>query len=315
MQGFVAIGRMKGCHRTTGCRHAALLMLLPRWKRMLDTKMQAMNRIGLMFAAATLVLVPSAAASHLAMPESTLFHAGKIYVSLIGDPESNDGAVVTVDAKGNVTGTLTRASPGNPLVDPTGMAVKGSTLWVNDGRRIRSYNLSTGAPGRVIAIPQSVFINDLAFDRRGNLWASDSETRSLYRVTRGGTVTRFPLPKSFLGLPNGVALHPTSGEIWFVTFNESAVGGAQVGRVNSAGAFAEVIGSPRLRQLDGLAFVGRTAYMSDFGNGSIWKLSNDGRLTRRAVLAGSPADISYAPGMKRLLVPLIQSGHIATLKP
>lgn len=274
-----------------------------------------MYRIGLVLAAAASLLVPAASASHLAMPESTLFHDGKIYVSLIGDPENNDGAVVTVDAKGKVTGTVARASTGKPLVDPTGMAVTGSTLWVNDGRRIRSYNLKTGAPGRVIAIPRSVFINDLAVDRRGNLWASDSETRSLYRVNRGGRVTRFPLPKSFSGLPNGVALHPTSGEIWFVTFNESAAGGAQVGRVSSAGAFAEVIGSPRLSQLDGLAFVGRTAYISDFGNGSIWKLSPDGKLTRRAILAGSPADISYAPALKRLLIPLIQGGHFATLEP
>jgi streptogramin lyase len=86
--------------------------------------------------------------------------------------------------------------------------------------------------------------------RRGNLWASDSETRSLYRISGAGRVTRLSLPKSFPGLPNGVALHPTSGEIWFVTFNESALGGAQVGRVNRAGEFAEVIRSPRLRQLD-----------------------------------------------------------------
>jgi streptogramin lyase len=250
------------------------------------------------------------------MPESALFHDGTIYVSLIGDPESNDGAVVTVDVEGKVTGTLARATDAHPLVDPTGMAVRGSKLWVNDGTRIRSYDLKTGAPGQVVAIPRSVFINDLAVDRRGNLWASDSETRSLYRVSGGGGVTRFRLPQSrFRGLPNGVALHPRSGEMWFVTFSESGAGGAQVARVTPAGAFTEVISSPRLRQLDGLAFVGRTAYMSDFGNGAIWKLSADGTLTRRAVVAGSPADISYAPRLKRLLVPLIQKGHFTTLSP
>ena len=88
-----------------------------------------------------------------------------------------------------------------------------------------------------------------------------------------------------------------------------------MGRVSPAGAFTEVISSPRLRQLDGLAFVGRTAYISDFGNGSIWKLSANGTLTRRAVVAGSPADISYAPALQRLLIPLIQRGHFTTLKP
>jgi streptogramin lyase len=273
------------------------------------------SRLALVVSAAALVLIPAASASHLAMPESALFHSGKIYVSLIGDPENNDGAVVTVDQSGKVTGTLARASQAMPVVDPTGMAVRGSTLWVNDGTRIRSYDLETGAPGRVVAIPRSGFINDLAVDGRGNLWASDSETRSIYRVSRGGRVTRFRLPKSFHGLPNGVALHPSRSEIWFVTFNETGVGGAQVGRVTPAGAFREVMRSPRLRQLDGLAFVGQTAYISDFGNGNIWNLSPNGALTRRAVLAGSPADISYAPGLKRLLVPLIQRGHFTTLSP
>jgi hypothetical protein len=273
------------------------------------------RRIVLILSAAALTAVPAGSASHLAMPESALFHNGNIYVSLIGDPENNDGAVVTLDSTGRVTRTLIRASGAKPLVDPTGMSIRGSTLWVNDVTRMRSYDLRTGAAGRTVHIPGSIFVNDLAVDRRGNLWASDCETRSLYRVSAAGRVTRLRLPKRFRGLPNGVALHPDSGEIWFVTFNESAVGGAQVGRVSPAGVFTEVISSPRLRQLDGLAFVGRTAYISDFGNGNIWKLSASGRLTRRAVVAGSPADISYAPALKRLLVPLIERGHFTTLKP
>ena len=138
------------------------------------------------FSTAALVLAPAASASHLAMPESALFSEGKIYVSLIGDPENNDGAIVIVDARGRVTRTLARASTAKPLSDPTGMATIGSTLWVNDGTRIRSYDLRTGAAGRVIDIAGSVFVNDLAVDRRGNLWASDSETRMLYRVNAAG---------------------------------------------------------------------------------------------------------------------------------
>jgi hypothetical protein len=53
------------------------------------------------------------------------------------------------------------------------------------------------------------------------------------------------------GLPNGVALHPETGEIWFVTFRESG-GGAQVAHLTPAGRFVLVTTSPRLKQLDAL---------------------------------------------------------------
>ncbi len=270
------------------------------------------RRITLMFSAGAITLVPSASASHLFHPESTLPHGGKIYVSVIGDFEKSDGSIVTVDSKGNVTGTLVRAGGGTELFDPKGMAIKGSTLWVTDVTRIRSFDLKTGAAGRVVELRGSNFVNDLAVDRRGNLWASDSETHSLYRVSTAGQVSRLRLPKSFPGRPNGVALHPGTGEMWFVTFQNA---GAQVGRVTQGRQFVEVKRSPRLKSLDGLAFVGRTAYISDNENGSIWRLSADGTLTRRAVLAGSPADLSYDPRSKRLIVPLIEGGHIKTLKP
>jgi hypothetical protein len=272
-------------------------------------------RIALVSLAITLTLVPAASASHLARPESALSRNDRIYVSLIGDPGSNDGAVVTLDATGRVTGTLARASRAKPPIDPTGMAIRGSTLWVNDVTRIRSYDLKTGAAGRIVDIAGSVFINDLAVDRRGNLWASDSETRTLYRVSAAGVVTRLRVPRWIPGLPNGVALHPATGEIWFVTFRESG-GGAQVARVTRAGRFVQVIAaSPRLKHLDSLAFVGRTAYMSDFEDGSIWRLSGDRTLTRHAVVAGGPADISYARRLNRLLIPLIRSGDFTTLMP
>ena len=276
--------------------------------------MRIAQPVTVVLSTAGLLLAPSAAsASHLAMPESTLFHDGKIYVSLIGDPENNDGSIVTVDLKGKVTGTLARASTAKPLIDPTGMAITGSTLWVNDVTRIRSFDLKTGAAGRVINISGAIFVNDLAADGGGNLWASDSETHSLYRISAAGQVKRLRLPKRFRGRPNGVALHPRTGELWFVTFG--AKGAPQVGRVTRGGKFAEVSASPLLRDLDGLAFVGRTAYISDVENGSIWRLSPNGKLTRRAVVAGGLADISYAPALKRLLVPLIQGGHFVTIKP
>ena len=85
-----------------------------------QTAMRIAYGVALVFSTAALVLaLPAPSASHLAMPESALFHDGEIYVSLIGDPENNDGAVVTVDTRGKVTGTLAHAM-GNATGRPNG---------------------------------------------------------------------------------------------------------------------------------------------------------------------------------------------------
>ena len=272
-----------------------------------------MRWIGLILAGA-LLLVPAASGSHLATPESALHHRGTIYVSLIGAFGANDGAIAKVDASGKVVQTLVQASDTTPLADPKGMAISGSTLWVTDVTQIRSFDLATGTAGRVVDLSATArFLNDLAVDGRVNLWASDSQANALYRVSPAGQVTRIALPVRF-AVPNGLAVHPATGELWIVTA-PGVAGQAEIVRRTAKGKLVLVKTVPQFRGLDGLAFVGKVAYVSDFQTGAVWKLTVDGRLTKRAQLAGSPADISYAPALKRLLVPLLQAGHFTTLKP
>jgi len=270
--------------------------------------------IGVALAAAALALVPAASGTHLATPESALYSKGVVYVSLVGAFGANDGAIAKVDASGAVTGTLVQASETAPLADPKGMAISGSTLWVTDVTVIRSFDLGTGAAGRVIDLSASArFLNDLAVDRRGNLWASDSQANALYRVSPAGQATRLALPGRFAA-PNGLAVHPGTGELWFATA-PGVAGQAEVARRTASGKYVVVKTHRQFTGLDGLAFVGEVAYFSDFQTGAVWKLAADGKLTKRTQLAGSPADLSYAPALKRLLVPLLRAGHFTTLKP
>ena len=273
-----------------------------------------MRCIGVALAAAALALVPAASGTHLATPESALFNRGTIYVSLIGAFGANDGSIVKVDATGKGIGALVQASDIAPLADPKGMAVVGSTLWVTDVTVIRSYDGATGAPGRVIDLSASArFLNDLAVDKRGNLWVSDSQGNALYRVAPGGAAARIALPSRFAA-PNGLAVHPMTGELWFATA-PGVAGQAEVARRTASGKYAVVKTHRQFTGLDGLAFVGKVAYFSDFQTGAVWKLAADGKLTKRTQLAGGPADLSYAPTLKRLLVPLLRAGHFTTLKP
>lgn len=272
-----------------------------------------MRWIGFMLVVAV-TLVPAASSAHLVAPESVLYAGGSTHVSVVGAFGANDGSIVRTNSTGAITGTLVQASDASPLVDPKGMAVIGSTLWVTDVTSLRSFTLGTGAPGAIVDLSASArFLNDLAVDKRRNLWASDSQGNALYRIAPGGQLTRLALPGTYAA-PNGLAVHPTTGDLWFVTA-PGVAGQAEVARMTASRKYVTVKSAKQFRGLDGLAFVGKTAYFTDFQTGSVWKLAANGKLTKRAQLAGSPADLAYVPALKRLVIPLLTGGHLTMLRP
>lgn len=283
--------------------------------------------------AVTLVLVLStssvALAGNLTRPESALIHRGKIYVSQQGTFEqaqpgsaipgsATDGSVVVVNRKGKVLKTFAQN-----LVDPTGMAIIGQTLWVNDGALIRSYNTRTGAAGKVIdlaaTVPDGTFLNDVAAVGK-TLWATNTAANAVYRVRMNGAVKSFALPQGFV-FPNGIALNPRTKQLWIVTSDPrlfpGIVGqpGAAILRMTKAGMIKPVKRSLVLRALDGIVFAGKHAIVSDFRTGKVWRLLANGKLRRIATLKGSPADIGYDAKRRQLLVPLLGAGKFTTLKP
>ena len=255
------------------------------------------------------VLAAPVGASHLTNPESALFHKGKIYVSVIGDFGAEDGSIVIVDRKANVVDTFVDAGD---LKDPKGMAVVGKKLWISDVSMLRSFNVATGKPAATIRLPDAEFANDVAADARGNLWVSDTRGNALYRVTRKGAVKTFALPARYAS-PNGLAFHPKTGELWVVTAD--GAGSSEIARRTKKGTMRLVKAKKSFEGLDGLAFVGKNAIFSDFMTGALWRLTPKGKLTRRATINGAPADIAWAPALKRLLIPQIASGHLLVRKP
>ena len=269
---------------------------------------RTMIRLILAVAVAAALAGP-AGAGHLKNPESALFHKGKIYVSVIGDVGADDGSIVIVNKKGNVVRTFVQAGDAK---DPKGMAGVGKKLWVTDDDILRSFELSSGAPSTTVALPKAEFANDLAADKKGNLWVSDTRADALYRVTRKGKVKRFRLAPKF-GSPNGLAFHPKTKELWFVT--SAGAGSSVVARRTRKGKIKLVKANKSFAGLDGLVFVGENAHFTDFITGAVWRLSRKGQLKRRATIAGSPADLTYAPSLKRLLIPLIGAGHVVARRP
>lgn len=266
-----------------------------------------MARFVVCLLAAAVFAVPAGAA-HLTNPESVLVHKGTTYVSVIGEVGATDGSIEIVDRKGNVVRTLVDAGD---VKDPKGMAVVGKRLWVADVQVLRSFDLATGAPKATVDL-DAEFANDVVADGEGNLWVSDTRADVLYRVNKKRAVKRFALPAKFAA-PNGVAIHPRTDQLWFVT--SAGAGGSEVVRRTNEGAFRLVKKHRSFAGLDGLVFVGGSAIFTDFMTGALWRLTRAGKLSRRGTINGSPADLAYSPALKRLLIPLLDSGHLLVRKP
>lgn len=262
-----------------------------------------------LLAVLVLAFAGSASASHLASPEGALFHNGKIYVSVIGAFGVEDGSIVVVDRQGNTVDTLVQAGD---VKDPKGMVVVDKQLWVTDVSAVHRIDLASGAVKATIRLPDAEFANDIAADRKGHVWVSDTRGGALYRITKRGVVNRFRLPAKFAS-PNGLAFHPKTKELWFVTAD--GAGRSEVARRTKRGKIRLVKANRAFEGLDGLVFVGRSAVFTDFMTGALWRLSPKGKLKRRATIDGSPADLAYAPPLKRLLIPLLGGGHLLTRKP
>jgi sugar lactone lactonase YvrE len=141
----------------------------------------------------------------LKVPESVLYAARHrtLFVSNVeGDkPWDKDGkgsiAKVSLDGKTIVNDWVTG------LNAPKGMGIRKGRLYVADLTEVVVIDIATAAIVRRIPIAGAVGLNDVAIDRKGNLYVSDSHGGKVYCVRSQGTEVVLDSLKT----PNGVHLH------------------------------------------------------------------------------------------------------------
>ena len=125
----------------------------------------------------------------LKTPESVVqAKDGSIYISEIVEfGKDGDGQISKVDKKGNVTVFA------KGMDDPKGLAMIGDKLYVADKNRVLevSKDGTWQVYGAQMAFPGTpVFLNDIATDKLGNLYVSDSgDLKSggqIYKIAKGG---------------------------------------------------------------------------------------------------------------------------------
>lgn len=248
--------------------------------------------------------------SGLAAPESFVVDdAGNYYISNInGAPAEKDG-----------NGYLTKLGPDGkpialkwvvsskeePLDAPKGLATVGKTVYVTDIDRIRGYDTESGK--RVADIDfaplAAKFLNDLASDAAGNLYATDMSANVVYKVepAAGNKITAIAKGDA-LGKPNGVTINPRTGAVVVVTWETGKV--LEVGADGALKTLAE----PGAKNLDGVVYDGEgNLYVSSYTGGKVFKIAPDGKAA--TILEGqtTPADIGIDLQKGLLLVPAMKA--------
>jgi streptogramin lyase len=161
-----------------------------------STKLLSRSTLALLLASTSLVACADEAPQPdlLALPGQAYFPEnlnagadGTLYVGSL-----TTGQVVAFDDGATEPRTVIAAGA-HGVTGVTGVLVQDDTLWLGSidttfqrPTEIRSFTL-TGEPKATYPLAANYFVNDLAFDKQGNLYATDSFSGSIQRLKAGGT--------------------------------------------------------------------------------------------------------------------------------
>jgi len=251
-------------------------------------------------------LSPAWQVAGLEIPESVIEvkRGGKSYflVSVIkGDFFSKDGNGDI--AKISANGKLLDSQWASGLNAPKGMAVSGKFLYVADIDEVAVIDLKTGAVVNVIPIPGAVFLNDVAANRRGDIFISDTGVGKIFRI-------RNFVPEIYI---DNVA----SANGLFIDKDELVVGsGTQLVRYNTD-LEARVITQLPFSIIDGIAEIKRDNYLVSLWEGQIYWINRDGTHTLLLDLTAEgifTADFAYDSEKRLVVVPNFFSNTVTAYK-
>ncbi len=124
----------------------------------------------------------------LEIPESVLYvkKGNFFFISNIsGSPSGKDG--IGFVSKVSMCGEILNLKWATGLNAPKGMAIHGDHLYVSDIDRLVQISLATGDIEAEYPAPGARFLNDVAADKAGNIYVSDSSSSNsvIYRLADG----------------------------------------------------------------------------------------------------------------------------------
>jgi sugar lactone lactonase YvrE len=254
----------------------------------------------------------------LAQPESVVEDpaTGVIYVSNI------NGAVMQKDGNGfisrlTVDGKMLEQQWVKGLNSPTGLALHDRTLYAADVDQLIEINAASGEILKRYDAKGAVFLNDVAVDDEGTVYVSDTPMNTIWRLKDGSFEPW--LANDALNGPNGLLIQ---GNTLIV---------ASLGKVQSQGQKKELgtllavslddqkvskVGKGELiGNLAGLQAIQPGVYLvTDWAQGALYHVDAKGKVDELIDLNQGSADLSYLPGKKMLLIPMMLDNSLVVYR-
>ncbi len=185
---------------------------------------------------------------------------------------------------------------GSGVLGVAGVHVEGDELWICSidptfarATEVRSFGLD-GTAHATYSLGANHFCNDIAFDDAGSLYATDSFSGTVFRLTPGAAVLEpwlvdaslAPAMQGAFGL-DGIAF--TGGALYLTKLDTSGIYRVAIEADGSAGAVTQIAVSPALASPDGMRALDATTLLVVEGVGKLTKLKLSGDAATATVLA------------------------------
>jgi DNA-binding beta-propeller fold protein YncE len=256
----------------------------------------------------------------LKTPESALpvVEEGFAYVSNVaGKPTDKDGNGF-ISKISLADGKLTAAEWAKGFDAPKGMARSGGKLFVADIDKLVEVDEKTGKITASHDAPGATFLNDVAIDKDGNVYVSDSNTSTIWRLS-GGKFEKW-LEGPELKFANGLFADGDKLIVaaWGAPGTGGQASGKGTGNLLSVGIADKKVtdlgdGSP-IGNLDGIEPDGDDFIVSDWVAGAVYRIGRDGKATLLIDADQGSADLGYVPAEKLLILPMMMSDKVVAYK-
>ncbi len=238
--------------------------------------------------------------------ESVLYDAERdvLYVTNFDQFNMGNPNVTQSISKLSLKGEILELNWATGLSNPLGMIIHKNFLFVAERGNVAKIDLETGNIVERVAVPESLFLNDIAIDKQGNIYASDSRRNTIWKIS-GNTVKEWLQGAEVLD-PNTMYIHENkllfgnSGDSWLKSVNLSDKS------ISKKARFPEGF-------IDGIRPDGKGNLLVSLWKGKIYRVTDDGEITlilHTENTGDYAADFEYVPNNKMLIIPTFYNNSV-----